>query len=89
MSGARYVVRGRVQGVNFRANAAEVARRLGLAGRIWNREDGAVEAVAEGEPAALAEFERWLRVGPRLARVEEVEVGLLDGEPRHRGFAID
>jgi acylphosphatase len=89
VNGARYVVRGRVQGVMFRANAAEVARRLGIDGRIWNRDDGAVEAIAEGEPAALEEFERWLRVGPRHARVEGVDVQPLSGEPRHHGFAVD
>ena len=44
MSAKRFVVRGRVQGVNFRATAAQQARGLGLNGRIWNRDDGAVEA---------------------------------------------
>jgi acylphosphatase len=38
-----------VQGVNFRATAAQQALRLGLRGRIWNREDGAVEAEAVGD----------------------------------------
>ena len=89
MSGRRFIVRGRVQGVNFRATAAEQARRLGLHGRIWNREDGAVEAEADGSPDALERFEAWLRRGPSYASVESVEAEPLAREGRYRGFAID
>ncbi|MDP9245119.1 MAG: acylphosphatase [Chloroflexota bacterium] len=88
MSGKRFVVRGRVQGVNFRASAAEEARRLGLTGRVWNRDDGAVEAEAAGDAASLTEFEAWLRRGPSYAQVESVQAAELSSEPRHRGFAI-
>ena len=70
---ARWIVRGRVQGVNFRATTHERARQLGLECRAWNRDDGAMECVAEGEPAALDELERWLHRGPPLAAVETVE----------------
>lgn len=89
MSRVRYVVRGRVQGVSFRVSAAGVARRLGISGRIGNNDDGSVEAIAEGSPEALAEFERWLWRGPRLAQVQAVDAEPLGGEPRHRGFAVD
>ena len=88
MSGRRFIVRGRVQGVNFRATAAEQARRLGLDGRIWNREDGGVEAEAEGSADALERFEAWLRRGPSYASVESVESEPLAREGRYRGFAI-
>jgi acylphosphatase len=89
VSAKRFVVRGRVQGVNFRATAAQQADRLGLRGRIWNRSDGAVEAEAVGPDDALAKFEAWLRQGPSYASVESVEAEALSGEPRHSGFAID
>ncbi len=88
MSGRRFIVRGRVQGVMFRAGAAQEARRLGLTGRVWNRDDGAVEAEAVGDAAALTEFETWLHRGPSHAEVESVQAAELSGEPRHRGFAI-
>ena len=87
MSRRRFVVRGRVQAVMFRATAADEARRLGIDGRIWNRDDGAVEAEAEGDPERLAEFERWLHRGPPHARVESVHAEDLPGEPRYRGFS--
>ena len=84
----RFVVRGVVQGVNFRNAAADRARRLGLTGRIWNREDGAVECVAEGDAGAVERFGEWLGRGPLLARVERVEAADLDGDERYREFAI-
>ena len=88
MSGRRYVIRGRVQGVNFRAAAAAEARRLGLRGRIWNRDDDAVEAVAAGATAALDRFEAWLQRGPPLARVEEVTVEPLATDPPEVAFRV-
>lgn len=84
----RFVVRGSVQGVNFRATAADQARRLGLTGRVWNRRDGAVECIAEGETSAVERFREWLGRGPRMADVEQVEEGELEGAPRYREFAI-
>lgn len=88
MSGRRYVVRGRVQGVNFRAAAAAEARRLRLRGRIWNRDDDAVEAVAAGEPTALDAFEAWLHRGPPLARVEDVHAEPLATDPPEVAFRV-
>ncbi len=82
----RFVVYGRVQGVNFRGTAADEARRLGLHGRIWNRADGAVECVAEGEGAALERLAQWLHHGPRLARVERVDAADLDGDAEYEDF---
>lgn len=84
----RYVVRGLVQGVNFRASAAGEARRLGLTGRIWNRPDGAVECVADGDEAALARFREWLGHGPAFARVERVDEEAAAGDRSYAEFAV-
>lgn len=84
----RFIVRGSVQGVNFRANAAAEARRLGLTGRIWNRDDGAVECIADGDDAGVARFRDWLGRGPRMARVEQVEESEVEGGKPYREFAI-
>lgn len=65
----KIVVTGRVQGVFYRAFAKEAADELGVRGWVRNREDGAVELVAEGDVDALVEK---LRAGPVAARVEEV-----------------
>ena len=85
---ARFVVRGLVQGVNFRAALVQEANARRLTGRVWNREDGAVELVVEGEESALVDLAGWLRAGPRLAEVESVERSELAGERSYRDFAV-
>jgi acylphosphatase len=76
----RCIVAGRVQGVFYRASAAEQARRLGLTGWVRNLSDGTVEVVAAGQREALAELTGWLWCGPRLARVTHVTVEDYDAE---------
>lgn len=68
----RFQVRGKVQGVFFRASAAREARRLGLCGHAVNLPDGSVEVLAVGRAGDVAGLERWLRQGPPAARVEAV-----------------
>ena len=65
---------GDVQGVGFRYFAQSQARRLGLAGYVRNRYDGAVEVEAEGSAADLERFVELMRQGPRMARVHDVQV---------------
>jgi acylphosphatase len=69
----RLVIAGRVQGVAFRAHAADEAARLGVSGWVANLADGRVEAVAEGERPAVEAFVAWCRRGPRLAQVDRVD----------------
>ena len=70
----RAVVSGAVQGVGFRWAVQREARRLGLAGYAENLPDGSVRVEAEGEPRRLDELEAFLRAGPRLAEVGELDV---------------
>jgi acylphosphatase len=67
-------VRGRVQGVYFRASTQREAKRLGLTGWVKNRPDGGVEILAEGEEDTLKELIGWANRGPSAARVERVDV---------------
>jgi acylphosphatase len=71
---ARALVRGRVQGVFFRAEASSRARSLGLAGSVRNLPDGSVEAVFEGEQERVDSMLRWCEDGPAGARVDAVDV---------------
>jgi acylphosphatase len=74
VSRARVRIRGRVQGVFFRAEASERARSLGLAGWVRNCPDGSVEAVFEGEDERVASMVDWCRRGPSGARVDGIDV---------------
>ena len=68
----RFVVRGRVQGVFYRAACREQAVALGVAGWARNLADGSVEVVAEGGTDAVERLARWCRVGPPSALVTGV-----------------
>jgi acylphosphatase len=70
----RVVAHGRVQGVFFRDSAQRMASSVGVSGSVRNRNDGAVEAVFEGEPEAVERMVTWMRQGPRRADVRHVEV---------------
>jgi acylphosphatase len=64
---------GRVQGVGYRVDCADEARRLGLAGWVRNRRDGSVEVLAQGDAAGLERLRAWMQRGPSAARVERVD----------------
>lgn len=67
------IVSGRVQGVFFRASTADQANRLGLVGHALNLPDGTVEVLAAGREQDLDALCRWLRDGPPMARVNDVQ----------------
>ncbi len=73
------VVRGRVQGVGYRAFVEHEALRLGLEGWVRNRRDDTVEAVFSGADDVIARMIEACRRGPPAARVEAVDVG--EGDP--------
>jgi acylphosphatase len=70
----RVLVSGRVQGVGFRAATQAKAQACGVAGWVRNCSDGSVEAAFEGDADAVAALVAFCRTGPRLARIEHVEV---------------
>jgi acylphosphatase len=70
---ARHVrVRGRVQGVFFRAWTREQADATGIVGWVRNCPDGRVEAHVEGQPEAVEQLIEKLRAGPPGADVEDL-----------------
>ena len=87
MPSRRYLVSGRVQGVNFRAATRQRARELGIDGHAHNLPDGRVEVVACANETVLAQLESFLWRGPPHARVERVEVEEVAG-PVPAGFRI-
>lgn len=82
------VIRGRVQGVSYRAWTQSEARARGLSGWVRNRDDGSVEAVFSGAPDAVAQMETLCWSGPPGARVTEVTVREMDDRPAAGGFEI-
>jgi acylphosphatase len=67
-------ISGRVQGVWFRQSTRERAEELGLCGWVRNLPDGRVEAFLSGEESAINAALAFLREGPSMARVDEVQI---------------
>lgn len=67
-------ISGKVQGVGYRLSAENEARKLGVNGWVKNLPDGRVEAVLEGEKAAVEQMKQWCRQGPTAAVVKDVQV---------------
>jgi acylphosphatase len=81
-------VRGRVQGVGYRAALQDEAQKLGLTGWVRNRSDGSVEALVQGSPESLDAIVAWARRGPRGAHVADVVASDADHEPEHARFEL-
>ncbi len=71
---AHVYISGRVQGVNFRWSTQQTARSLGVTGWVRNLSDGRVEAVFEGDSAAVNKAIAWCYDGPPAAQVDNLEV---------------
>jgi acylphosphatase len=67
-------VKGRVQGVGFRAYVESIARQTELTGWVRNVGYDTVEAVAEGECAKVEQFIELMKQGPRASRVDESKI---------------
>lgn len=67
-------LKGRVQGVGFRASARRKAKKLSVTGWIRNLFDGRVEAVVEGNQEKVNKMVNYLRNGPQFAQVEDIEI---------------
>ena len=66
-------IKGKVQGVFFRAATKAVADQLGVKGYVKNQPDGTVFVAAEADNATLDMFLEWCREGSEKAQVEAVE----------------
>ena len=74
------LIKGKVQGVFYRASAKEEADQLQLTGWVKNTSEGHVEAVASGHQAAIDQFIAWCKRGPKKANVTEVHIEPLPEE---------
>ena len=84
----RLRITGRVQGVWYRGATEAEARSLGVDGWVRNLPDGSVEALVEGEQAAVQALVDWSRTGPPGARVADVVATAEPADDDLVGFRI-
>ncbi len=80
-------VRGRVQGVFYRAFVETRAKELKLTGYVRNRPDGTVEVRAEGERQKLEKLVEYLKKGPPAARVTDVVTEWVEYTGQYSGYS--
>jgi len=85
----RFLIKGEVQGVGYRFFAQRAAARHQITGYVKNRDDGSVEAWAEGPPDNVEAFKHDLATGPRFANVVQVEEVNLDPTGEFSSFRIE
>ncbi|HZP78296.1 MAG TPA: acylphosphatase [Pseudolabrys sp.] len=85
------VIRGRVQGVGFRAFVEDEAHHRRLQGWVRNRRDSSVEAVFAGSPQAVDDMIAACRMGPPAARVDAIDAreGTADDLALRRNSGFD
>jgi acylphosphatase len=81
------LIKGKVQGVFYRASARTAAEKMGVTGWIKNTKAGDVEAKVTGNESQLEEFISWCKKGPPQAAVDTVEVSGA-GDEKFDGFHI-
>lgn len=81
------LVKGRVQGVGYRAFVVDVARTLGLSGWVRNTPEGDVQLEAQGADENLERLAELLKEGPSLAHARSVTVVTTE-RPAYDGFDI-
>jgi acylphosphatase len=81
------IIRGKVQGVFYRATAREVADKMGLSGWVKNTPEGHVEILVSGPADHLDEFIAWCQRGPGQAVVTGVSVQEVPDQ-QFEGFRI-
>ena len=80
-------IKGKVQGVFYRASTKAVADQLGIKGIVTNKPDGDVFIEAEGDKVWLDMFLEWCHEGPENAEVTSVETH--EGELKnYRNFEV-
>jgi len=72
MKTIRLIIKGKVQGVFFRATAKDIADRLEIEGWVRNLSDNNVEIIATAPDEQLAQLIEWCKKGPPKAIVDEV-----------------
>lgn len=88
MKAFKATVSGKVQGVWFRDSTRKEAVKLNVVGWVMNKPDGTVYLEAEGEEEQLNQLIKWLNVGSRYSRVDNVEIEWIEPTNSYSTFEM-
>lgn len=82
------IVKGRLQGVGFRATVEHFAIKFGIKGTVKNLPNSSVEIYAQGSPENLEKLVDMLRQTRGFAKIEHISVELCDMQKEFDSFEI-
>ncbi len=85
---ARLLIAGKVQGVYFRLNLQQIAKKNSVVGWVRNLPDGGVEALLSGNKIDVNNVVEWSKIGPENSRVDEVKIEYGERREEYRDFVI-
>lgn len=85
---AKVIIKGIVQGVNFRYYTQREAKKNNLTGWVRNLPDGSVAALFEGEEENVETMIQWCRNGPPSAQVTELIAQREEFRDEFQSFSI-
>ncbi len=85
---AHLIIKGRVQGVGYRANVRRLANKLSLEGFVRNLRNGDVELLVEGSQEDVERIIQWCHREPTRAYVSKVWVEKSEATREFMGFAV-
>ena len=88
MKRIQFIVKGRVQGVGFRAFTQQKAAQFDLTGYVMNHMDSSVEIEAQGEDAKLSKFHTAIKNGSPYSAVDTVEIYEKHVKEEERSFSV-
>lgn len=89
MKSVEIIVSGRVQGVAFRYFTVQQAYQFRILGNVRNTADGKVKIIAVGDEVNLESFIEAVKQGPRLARVDDIQILPLKSHREFTNFRIE
>jgi len=82
------LIKGKVQGVFFRANTQKKAKLLGLKGYVRNLENGDVQIIVSGVDEKIDTLLDWINRSPEGSKVNDIELKTFDVDKIFKTFSI-
>jgi len=89
MKTVQLLITGRVQGVNFRKNTQQKAKKLSLTGTIQNNPDGCVTAIVQGTEKNIQALTTWMKTNPGLSNIETIQEKTIKTQKTYAHFMIN